>query len=60
MTYSELSQRYGEEVAARMLTVLSLESRPVLIQTLLDFMGTKTLDEWAVAIERGAHEPTAG
>lgn len=57
MTYQELKQNYGEEVAARMWAVLSLEPKSVLIQSLLDFMGKRTLDQWSVAIKEVASEP---
>lgn len=56
MIYQELKDTYGEEVAARMWTILSLESKGLLIQSLLDFMGKKTLDQWAVAIKESEHE----
>ena len=60
MIYQELTKAYGEEVASRMWTILSLESKGKLIQSLLDFMGKKTLDQWAIAIKEGEHESTAG
>lgn len=59
MTYQELSRDYGEEVASRMITILSLESKGKLIQDLLDFMGDKVLDEWAIAISKEALRESA-
>jgi hypothetical protein len=52
MTYQELARDYGEEVASRMFTIMSLESKGRLIQDLLDFMGKKVLDKWAIAISK--------
>jgi len=52
MTYRELESNYGEVIASRMYTILTLESKESLVQSLLDFMGQKVLDDWAKAIER--------
>lgn len=52
MTYRELESNYGEVIASRMYTILTLESKEALVQSLLDFMGQKVLDDWAKAIER--------
>lgn len=60
MTYHELSESYGKEVAARMWAVVSLEPKNKLVQSLFDFMGKKTLDQWAIALERIKDESTAG
>lgn len=60
MIYQELTEAYGEEVAARMWAILTLEPKGLLIQSLLDFMGRKTLDKWAIAIKESEHESTAG
>ncbi len=59
MTYKELSQAYGEEVASRMFAIMTLESKQRLIQDLLDFMGTEVLDKWAVAISKEAIRESA-
>lgn len=59
MTYQELSQIYGDQVASRMFAIMSLESKQKLIEDLLDFMGKKTLDQWAVAIKEVKNESTA-
>jgi len=52
MTYRELESNYGEVIASRMYTILTLESKEALVQSLLDFMGQRVLDDWAKAIER--------
>lgn len=52
MTYRELESNYGEVIASRMYTILTLESKETLVQSLLDFMGEKVLDDWAKAIKR--------
>jgi hypothetical protein len=52
MTYRELESNYGEVIASRMYTILTLESKESLVQSLLDFMGQRVLDDWAKAIER--------
>lgn len=59
MTYSELSNIYGREVAAQMFAILSLEPKSKLIQDLLDFMGTRVLDEWAANISKETNSEPA-
>ena len=59
MTYQELSQIYGDQIASRMFAIMTLESKQRLIQDLLDFMGKKTLDGWASAIEKEAERESA-
>jgi hypothetical protein len=56
MTFSELSQTQGKEVAARMWAILSLESKSSLIQSLLDFMGEDAINQWATKIKESEHE----
>ena len=56
MTFSELSQTYGKEVAARMWAILALESKTSLIQSLLDFMGEEATRKWADKIKESENE----
>jgi hypothetical protein len=61
MTYPELKSSYGEEVAARMYAILHLEPKGLLVQSLLDFMGQQTLNQWAEAIQKELeHESASG